>query len=155
MKGLLVPDLLSMEPWAAAKKNFQLVWRCHQLQSRILPLAPSVASVANDKGEKGDNEIILGAVYRSPGICLTAEEKPRKPQLGNRLMKGLYNQSSPKLGYLFLQMRSVGSQTMSGREKEGSKERTGRNWWSRPVDTGSNMGKVMVEDRYLWHLGNG
>jgi hypothetical protein len=24
-----------MEPWAAAKQNFELVWRCHQLQSGI------------------------------------------------------------------------------------------------------------------------
>ena len=37
------------------------------------PLAPSVASVANDKG---DNEMILGAVHRSSGICLTTEENP-------------------------------------------------------------------------------
>ena len=29
--------------------------------------------LANDKG---DNEMILGAVYRSPGIYLTAEENP-------------------------------------------------------------------------------
>ena len=43
-------------------------------------------SVANDKR---DNEMILGAVHRSPGICLTAEENPRKPQLGDRLVKGL------------------------------------------------------------------
>ena len=35
-------------------------------------LAPIVASVANDKGA---NEMILGAVHRSPGICLAAEEK--------------------------------------------------------------------------------
>jgi hypothetical protein len=28
--------------------------------------------------------MILGAVHRSPGICLTAEEIPRKPQLGDR-----------------------------------------------------------------------
>ena len=56
------------------------------------PLVPSVASVANDKG---DNEMILGAVHISPGICLTAEENPRKPQLGDRLMKGLCDQSSP------------------------------------------------------------
>ena len=42
------------------------------------PLAPSVASVASNKG---DNEMILGAAHRSPGICLTAEENPRKPQL--------------------------------------------------------------------------
>ena len=38
----------------------------------------SVTSVANDKG---DNEMILVAVHRSPGICLTTEENPRKPQL--------------------------------------------------------------------------
>ena len=46
--------LLSIESWAAAKKK----------------LAPSVTSVANDKG---DNEKIPGAVHRSPGIYLTAE----------------------------------------------------------------------------------
>ena len=61
------------------------------------PLAPGVTSVANDKG---DNEMILGAVHRSPGICLTAEENPRKPQLGDRLMKGLYDQPLPQMGSL-------------------------------------------------------
>ena len=49
------------------------------------PLSPSVA---NDKG-KGNIEVILGAVHRSPGICLTAEENSRKPELGDHLMKGL------------------------------------------------------------------
>jgi hypothetical protein len=44
--------------------------------------------------------MILGALYRSPGICLKAEENPRKPPLGDRLMKGLCDQSSPQLGYL-------------------------------------------------------
>ena len=53
------------------------------------PLAPSVASVTSVANDKGDNEMILGAVHRSPSICLTAEENPRKPQLGDRLMKGL------------------------------------------------------------------
>ena len=53
------------------------------------PLAPSVASVTSVANiDKGDNEMILGTVYRSPGICLTAEENPRKPQLGDSLMKG-------------------------------------------------------------------
>ena len=33
--------------------------------------------------------MILGAVHRSPGIFITAEENPRKPQLGDHLMKGL------------------------------------------------------------------
>ena len=42
-------------------------------QRPLAPIATSVTSVANDKG---DNEMTLGAVYRSPGICLTAEENP-------------------------------------------------------------------------------
>ena len=53
------------------------------------PLAPSVASVTSVANDKDDNEMILGTVHRSPGICLTAEKNPRKPQLGDRLMKGL------------------------------------------------------------------
>ena len=66
------------------------------------PLAPSVSSVTSVANDKGDNEMIPGAVHRSPGICLMAEENPRKPQLGDRLMKGPCNQSSP-------QMRSLSS----------------------------------------------
>ena len=61
------------------------------------PLALSVTLVANDKS---DNEIIQGAVHRSPDIYLTAEEDPEKPQLGDRLMKGLCDQSSPQMGSL-------------------------------------------------------
>ena len=41
------------------------------------PLAPSVTSVKSVANDKGDNEGILGAVHKSPGICLTAEESPR------------------------------------------------------------------------------
>ena len=52
-------------------------------------LAPSVASVTSVANDKGHNEMILGAVHRSLGICLTAEENPRKPKLGERLMKRL------------------------------------------------------------------
>ena len=66
------------------------------------PLAPSVASVTSVANDKSDNEMVRGAVHRSPGICLTAEENPRKPQLGDRLMKGPCDQSSP-------QMRSLSS----------------------------------------------
>ena len=36
---------------------------------------------ANDKG---DNEMKLEDMHRSPGISLTVEENPRKPQLGDR-----------------------------------------------------------------------
>jgi hypothetical protein len=42
------------------------------------PLAPSVTSVTSVANDKGDNEMIPGAVHRSPGIYLTAEEKPGK-----------------------------------------------------------------------------
>ena len=38
-------------------------------QRQLARRVASVTSVANDKG---DNEMILGAVHRSPGICLTA-----------------------------------------------------------------------------------
>ena len=41
------------------------------------PLPLSVASVANDKG---DNEMIQGAMHRSPGICHTAEENTARKQ---------------------------------------------------------------------------
>ena len=61
-------------------------------------LAPSVASVANDKG---DNEMILGA----------DEEAVRSVIASN--------------GVPLLQMRSVGSHSTSKREKEGNKEWTG------------------------------
>ena len=67
-------------------------------QRSLTPSVTSGTSVANDKG---DNEMIRRAVHRSPGICLTAEENPRKPQLGNRLMKGLCNQLLPRMGSLF------------------------------------------------------
>ena len=69
--------------------------------------------------------MILWAEHRFPGICLTAEENPRKPQIGDRLMKGLCDQSSPQMGSISLQMRSVVSHSTLGREKEGNKERMG------------------------------
>ena len=112
------------------QKRFTLVWRCQPLLSGFLanflfrswshrlrpkklhssvavpaapvrvpsqrPLAPSVASVTSVANDKGDP----GAVHRSPGICFTAEENPKKPQLGDRLMKGLCDQSSPQMGSL-------------------------------------------------------
>ena len=78
-----------MEPWATYSQK-------KLLASVVVPLAPvrvpsqrplalrvtSVMSVGNDKD---DNEMIPGTVHRSPGICLTAEENPGKPELGDRL----------------------------------------------------------------------
>ena len=40
------------------------------------PLVPSVTSVMLIANDKGDNEMIPGAVHRSPDICLTADENP-------------------------------------------------------------------------------
>jgi hypothetical protein len=40
-------------------------------------------------------------VHRSLGICLMADENSGKPQLGDSLMKGLCNHSSPQMGSLF------------------------------------------------------
>ena len=73
-------------------------------------LAPSVMSVTNDKD---DNKMIPGAVHRSLCISLMAEENHGKLQLEDRLMKGLIASN----GVPFLQMRSVGSHSTSGREK--------------------------------------
>ena len=85
-----------MEPWVATKKkNFQLVWRCHQLLYGFLAKGhlPQSRLLANDKG---DNEMVLRAVLRFLSIYLTAE-KTGKPQLGDRLMKGLCDQSLPQI----------------------------------------------------------
>ena len=50
----------------------------------LRPLALSVATVMSVANDKGDNEMILGAVHRSPGIYITTEENLRKSQLGDR-----------------------------------------------------------------------
>ena len=81
------------------------------------PLAPSVTSVAKDND---DNEVIQGAVYRSPGSCLTAEESPGKLQLGYRLMKGLCDQSSFQMGSF--PPNEVGRIAQHVRKGEGRKE---------------------------------
>jgi hypothetical protein len=82
-----------MEPWGLPSKKFQTSVAVPPVPVRVpsqRPLAPSVTSVANDKG---DNEMIPGAVRRSPDICLKAGENTVKPQLGDRLMNGLCDQS--------------------------------------------------------------
>ena len=55
-------------------------------------------------------------MYRYPGIYLKAKENPGKPQLGNRLMKAVVSN-----GVVYLQMKSVGSHSTSGREKEAKR----------------------------------
>ena len=75
-------------------------------------LAPSVTSVTSN--DKDDNKMIPWAVHSSPGICLRAEEK----ELGDRLMKAM-RPAIASNGVPCLQMRSVGSHSSSGLEKEG------------------------------------
>ena len=67
-----------------SQKNFKLVWRCHRLFSGFLAshLSQVLHQSANDKG---DIKVTQGAEHRSPGIHLTAEKKPGKPLLGDRL----------------------------------------------------------------------
>ena len=60
----------------------------------------------------GDNEMIPGAVHRSPDIYLMAEDNLGKPQLGDRLMKAAN-------GVPNLEMKLVQPESSSGREKEG------------------------------------
>jgi hypothetical protein len=60
-------------------KSFKLEWRCHQLLSRSQTKGhlPRVSRQSRPStNDKGDNEMISGAVHRSPGIYLTAEETP-------------------------------------------------------------------------------
>ena len=93
--------MLSMEPWAATKKSFKLVWRCHHLLYGFLAKS-RLPRVSRQSRRSLMTRVILGTVHISPGICLIAEENPGKPQLQDRLMKGLCDQSSP-------QMRSLSS----------------------------------------------
>ena len=62
--------------------------------------------------------MIPGAVHRFPGISLTAEKTPGKPQFDEGTLRPVIASN----GVPFLQMRSVGSHRMSVREKEGKYE---------------------------------
>ena len=87
-----------MKPWTAANKKLLVDVVVPPPPVRVpsqRPLDPSVASITSVANDRGDNEIILGAVQRTPGICLTVEEKPRKPLLGDCLKKGQCDQSPP------------------------------------------------------------
>jgi hypothetical protein len=84
--------LLSMDLWTSGATS-----SCPGSYPKATCSECRVSHVANDKG---GNEMILGAVHRFPGIFCMAEENPGKPQLRNRPMKGLCEQSSPQMGSL-------------------------------------------------------
>ena len=94
----VLQDLLSMESWTTAKKSFKLVWQCNQfLTKNHLPWVSYQSCLsANDKGV---NEMLLGAVCRSPGIYIVTDENPGKPQLGDHLIKTVWP-SLPQMGSL-------------------------------------------------------
>ena len=65
--------------------------------------------------------MISGGVHRSPGIYLTAEETPKNSARRTSIkavQTVIASNETPSL-----QMRSVGSHSMSEREKEDEKER--------------------------------
>ena len=94
--------LLSMEPWAVTKKSFILVWRCFQLLFGFLANGhlPLVSRQSYLLRIRMKTDIKPGVVHRSPGIYFKTEDNPGKPQLGDRLIKGLCEQSSPQMGSL-------------------------------------------------------
>ena len=66
--------MLSAEPWGLRPKKFQTSVAVPPAPIQVSnqrTFVPSITSVANDKDKE-----ILGAVHRSPGICLIAEENP-------------------------------------------------------------------------------
>ena len=85
-------------PWSHGLRLKKLKASVAMPPAPVLVPTPSVMSVTSFANDKGDNEMILGAVNKSPGIFLTAKENNRKPQLGDRLMKGLCDQSLPQMG---------------------------------------------------------
>ena len=71
-----------MDPWAVTKKNFMLVWQCHQFLSRFLANGLSFGvSYQSHLSANNDNVVKLRVVHKSPGIYLMAEENLRARSL--------------------------------------------------------------------------
>ena len=88
--------------------------------------------------------MILGAVHRSPGCGNPQKTSARRPS-----DEGAVRPVIGSNGFPFLQMRSIGSHSTSGREKEGNEERTGRdpNLW-----LGELMPHLQIERNQLLAL---
>ena len=79
-------------------------------------------------------------MHRSLGICLTAQETPEKPQIGDSLMKGLCDKSSIQMGSLTYKWRK---QDRTARQ-EGKKKERGKG-------RGCNMGpSINYVTRISW-----
>ena len=108
------------------QKNFQLVWRCHQLLSEFLAKShlpqvsrqlrrPLIVRVTNYP--RGYAQISWHVPY---SWGKTQKSSARRPSVKRAVRLVIAPNKIP-----FLQMRSVGSHSTSGREKEGNKEWTG------------------------------
>ena len=65
-----------------------LVWRCQNPLSGLLANG-HLLRVSFLSSLSADNDVISGAVHRSHGICLMADEDPGKRHIGNCLMKSV------------------------------------------------------------------
>ena len=63
-------------------KSFTLLWRCKKYLFGFLD-CDHLPRLCRKSANKGDNEMILGSIHRSPGICLIVKGNPRKNELGD------------------------------------------------------------------------
>ena len=109
---------------SSGQKRFMVMRSCHQLLSAFLanghlPRLSCQSSLTDN--DKGDNGVKQETVHRSPCIYLTVEENPRKPQLGEGMMKVVLPIIASN-GIPYFQMKSAGSHSKSEREMEGMEE---------------------------------
>ena len=106
-------------------------------QRSLVPSVTSVTSVANNNG---DNEMIPEPCTDLMAFAL----KLRKISARRPSDEGAGRPVIASNGIPFLQMRSVGSHSMSGREKEGNKERMGSSSVNIAIDASQFYEKQFV-----------
>jgi hypothetical protein len=107
------------------QRSFKLVWRCHQLLSGFLTKGHLL--------RVSRQSLIINVIIKfSLGLCTdllaftlslrkTPETSARRPS-----DEGAVRPVIASNGVLYLKMRSLGSHSTSGREKDGKKERTAK-----------------------------
>ena len=113
---------MSCCPWihGLRPKIFKLVWQCHQLLSVFLAKGHLIRISRQSRRlpkDKAKNQIIPGAVHRSPGIYLTTEENSGKPQLGDSLRKAMRSVIVSN-GVPYLQMKWLDPTAHQGRRRK-------------------------------------
>ena len=106
------------------QKNFQLVWRCHQLLSRFLAKG-HLPLVSRQSCRLLMIRVIM---IWSWGLCTDllafaySREKPQKTSARRPSDERAVRPDIASNGVPFLQLKSVGWHSTSGREKEGRKK---------------------------------